>query len=243
MMKKALIWNIRSVRTQQAFKRLQMLNRHHQFLIIGLMEPLQHSRNIQTYRRKLNMRLTGSNMNGKIWYFVKENVEVEIILDTEQQITLKLSMEEENLQFVTTLVYANYDRTERLQLWDSIYQLAKTMALPWLVGGDFNTVLSDEEKIGGLPVTSENCEEFAFCINFLELLDVGFKGSPFTWWNGRTNSSCIFERLDRVVVNQQLQDKYGLMKVEHLSRTGSDHAPLFIGMGEQNNEVKNLSGF
>lgn len=84
-------------------------------------------------------------------------------------------------------------------------------------------VLSQEEKIGG-----------AHCINSCELLDVGFKYNPFTWWNGRTDGKCIFERLDRVLTNQLLLKGLGNTEVEHLSRTGSDHSPLLISIGGQN---------
>lgn len=38
--------------------------------------------------------------------------------------------------------------------------------------------------------------------NYVELCDlsqVQYKGSPFTWWNGRVENDCIFERLDRIL--------------------------------------------
>lgn len=69
------------------------------------------------------------------------------------------------------------------------------------MGGDFNVVLNEEEKIGGLPINPQDSEDFAFCVNSSDPVDVGFKESHFTWWNGRSNSECIFERFDRVLVN------------------------------------------
>lgn len=74
------------------------------------------------------------------------------------------------------------------------------MELPWVVGGDFNVVLSEEEKIGGLPVHPPEYEDFAFCVNSCELFDLGYKESPYTWWNGMPNSKCIFKRLNRIFV-------------------------------------------
>ncbi|XP_075111413.1 uncharacterized protein LOC142181784 [Nicotiana tabacum] len=35
----------------------------------------------------------------------------------------------------------------------------------------------------------------------------GYKGSPFTWWNGRPNAACVFKRLDRILVNTK-QDTF-----------------------------------
>ncbi|XP_060182430.1 uncharacterized protein LOC132612110 [Lycium barbarum] len=100
------------------------------------------------------------------------------------------------------------------------------MTSPWLVGGDFNVILNEEEKIGGLPVLPQEYEDFAFCMNSCELHEMSFKGSPFTWWNGRAANDCIFKRLDRIVHNDTFQNWFGHLEVEHLSKTSSDHAPL-----------------
>ncbi|XP_060200359.1 uncharacterized protein LOC132628609 [Lycium barbarum] len=127
---------------------------------------------------------------------------------------------------VVTMVYAKCSDVERIQLWDSLYLLANNMTALWLVGGDFNVILNEEEKIGGLPVLPQEYEDFAFCLNSCKLHEMPFKGSPFTWWNGRAANDCIFKRLDRIVYNDALQNWFGQLEVEHLSRTGSDHAPL-----------------
>lgn len=53
---------------------------------------------------------------------------------------------------VSTLVYAKCSSTERMDLWEDIYQIGQNMNLPRFVGGDFNVIMDVEEKIGGLPV-------------------------------------------------------------------------------------------
>ncbi|XP_055830911.1 uncharacterized protein LOC129899942 [Solanum dulcamara] len=92
--------------------------------------------------------------------------------------------------------------------------------------------MNEDEKIGGLPVFPHEYEDFAFCINSCELLEINYKGSIFTWWNGRTGSDCIFKRLDRMIANLKLQDWFAHLEVQHLSRTGSDHALLLLTCGE-----------
>ncbi|XP_060202481.1 uncharacterized protein LOC132630915 [Lycium barbarum] len=233
MIVKTLFWNIRSVKSQQAFHRVQMLNKHHKFFLIALMEPFQHQRQIQQYRRKLGMPYANSNCNGKIWFFVQHNVEVEVLLDTEQSITVKLNFQDFNKDMVVTMVYAKCSKVERLQLWDSLYLLTTNMTSPWLVGGDFNVIMNEEEKIGGLPVLPQEYEDFAFCLNSCELHEMPFKGSPFTWWNGRAANDCIFKRLDRIVHNDTFQNWFGQLEVQYLSRIGSDHAPLLVSCGDQ----------
>ncbi|XP_070041414.1 uncharacterized protein [Nicotiana tomentosiformis] len=63
------------------------------------------------------------------------------------------------------------------------------------VGGDFNVVIYEDEKIGGLPIYPPEFDELAFCVNSSGLFDLGYKGSPFTWWNGRPNTECIFKSM------------------------------------------------
>ncbi|XP_059289278.1 uncharacterized protein LOC132042777 [Lycium ferocissimum] len=178
------------------------------------------------------MTHAGVNSLGKIWYFIEDNVDVEVIYDTVQQVSLKLVFLDLNKTLVITLVYAKCDEGDRLQLWEDIYHVAGSFNFPWLVGGDFNVVLHEDDKIGGIPVQPQDYEDFAFCVNSCELLETGFKGSHFTWWNGRGGVDCIFERLDRVSFNQQFQQWFADIEIEHLARIGSDHAPLFITLKE-----------
>ncbi|XP_070031882.1 uncharacterized protein [Nicotiana tomentosiformis] len=112
------------------------------------------------------------------------------------------------------------------------------MELPWVVGGDFNVVFSEEEKIGGLLVYPLEYEDFAFCVNSCGMFDTGYKGSPFTWWNGRPTADYIFKRLDRILVNTPFQTLSSSTEEEHLIRTGSDHAPLLMSCGDQTMQFK-----
>ncbi|XP_060190740.1 uncharacterized protein LOC132620020 [Lycium barbarum] len=150
------------------------------------MEPFQQARNVEVYKRKLRMNFASANSTGEIWYFIEAKVDVEVFSDTAQQISLKLVLLDQNKSLVITLVYAKCNESERLHLWDDIYPVADFINLPWLVGGDFNVVLHEDEKIGGIPIQPQDYEDFAFCV-----------------------------------------------EVEHLTRTGSDHAPLLITLGEQ----------
>ncbi|XP_060170580.1 uncharacterized protein LOC132601516 [Lycium barbarum] len=108
-----------------------------------------------------------------------------------------------------------------------MYQLANTITEAWMIGGDFNV--------------PQDVEDFAFCVNSCELEEISFKGSPFTWWNGRARDDCIFERLDRMLINAPLQNWFSSLEVEQLARTGSDHTPLLCTYGEiDKNQYKPL---
>lgn len=51
----ALIWNIRSVKTQQSFERLIKMHRKNHYEFIGLMEPKQQAKKLERYRRKIGL--------------------------------------------------------------------------------------------------------------------------------------------------------------------------------------------
>lgn len=89
-----------------------------------------------------------SDGNGKIWYFTSDGMEVEIIMDTVQQVTLKMYNQGINRISFTTFVYSKCDVVERFSLWDDIYHLTNRINDPWIIGGDFNLVMNEEEKIG-----------------------------------------------------------------------------------------------
>lgn len=103
--------------------------------------------------------------------------------------------------------------------------------MSWLVGEDFNIILSEKEKIGGLHVFPQEYEDFVFYINSCELYDTSFNDSSFTWWNERSDKGCIFKRLDRFISNQDFQELVGNLDLQHLARTGSDHAPMILSCG------------
>ncbi|XP_070011033.1 uncharacterized protein [Nicotiana sylvestris] len=148
-----IIWNIRSVNTQQAFERLVTMHRQHHFDFVGLMEPMQDNKKLELYRRKIGLSQAFLNISNKVWAFVDDLYEVTVLYDMEQQITLKMIHTETHIVQIITLVYAKCDAIERIELWDSLYAMAANMDIPWLVGGDFNVIWDEEEKFGGLPVT------------------------------------------------------------------------------------------
>ncbi|XP_047264607.1 uncharacterized protein LOC124896806 [Capsicum annuum] len=167
------------------------MHKRFHFDFIGLIEPFQEGQSIEEYKRRLRMKHAATNVSGKIWVFIESNMEVTIISDEEQQLTLRLQNQQ-------------------------------------IIGGDFNVIRHAEEKLGGLPVTFEETEDFNHCISSCNLEEVQFKGSKFTWWNERIEDECIFKRLDRFLVNNKIQDLFPVLEVENLPRSGSDHAPVLL---------------
>lgn len=76
-----------------------------------------------------------------------------------------------------TLVYAKCNQNKRLALWYSLGDMARVIQEPWILGGDFNVIRSNEDKLGGLPVIVNETEDFNHCINISNLEKNYFKGT------------------------------------------------------------------
>lgn len=94
--------------------------------------------------------------------------------------------------------------------------------------------------LGGLDFTQNEATDFAHCISIYALSEVNFSGSKYTWWNGNINEACIFERLDRVLVNQELYDVFPEVDVQHFSRQSSDHTPIHVSCNSTAQNVKSF---
>lgn len=61
------------------------------------------------------------------------------------------------------------------------FNLAQSLNLLWVIGGDFSIVLNgminSEEKIGGIPITYGNTNDFKAFIEFYDLAQIKFKSS------------------------------------------------------------------
>lgn len=192
------------------------------------MEPKQQSRKLEKYRRKIGFAQALFNVSNKIWAFVDEKFDITILMDTNQQITMRLYDTEDHKEFILTSVYAKCDAIERIELWNNLYTLAADMSLPWIVDGGFNVIWDEEEKFGSLPVHINEVDDFRHSVNTCNLFDLGFKGSVYTWWNGRAEENYIFKRLDRCLGNMELQQLWPGLEIEHMSKIGSYHSPLLI---------------
>lgn len=85
-----------------------------------------------------------------------------------------MAVEENNFQFVhlkikfSSLtdwvyfsgVYGSPNGTKRRELWSSLELLAQNIHNPWMLVGDFNAMLTEDDKQGGLRHGNRSCSLF-----------------------------------------------------------------------------------
>lgn len=79
----------------------------------------------------------------------------------------------------------------KTQFWDLMGNIASDFDGPWLAIGDFNSIISQSEKIGGNPFASSSNHNFQTDLNDLSFIDLGFTGYPYTWNNKRSGHDNI----------------------------------------------------
>lgn len=165
MIEKDFFWNIRFVNTQKSFGRLTDLSMRHHYSFIGLMEPFQDLLELDQYKRKLGFENVMVNYSGKTWIFYSA-------------ITMKFCKNDSS--YIISSVYVRCNVLDRLELWEEVESLATNIQVLWMVGGDFNIILNEEEKLGRLQFTQQEAIDFAQCINCCGLSEVTFTGSKYT---------------------------------------------------------------
>lgn len=62
--------------------------------------------------------------------------------------------------FLCSAIYANPHYSSPHILWDNLKMVASSNNLPWLMVGDFNEVLSSQDKFGGRPANPHKSAKF-----------------------------------------------------------------------------------
>ncbi|XP_074283310.1 uncharacterized protein LOC141607861 [Silene latifolia] len=184
----------------------------HQIGLFGLLETKVKPLSLNNVRNKLcaswSLSTNSSyHKGGRIWVLWNPSMFSVNFLDYSSQ---AIHMEVKDLgtgySFFCTMIYAFNDVTERKALWEDLGAYNRSLKGPWVICGDFNTVLVPSERLGGNS-TFEEMDDFQRCVADCGVTDCSAIGSYYTWSNKQEPSSRVFSRLDRMLVNSSwLQD-------------------------------------
>ncbi|KAL0925295.1 hypothetical protein M5K25_003616 [Dendrobium thyrsiflorum] len=140
-------------------------------------------------------------------------------------------------------IYGSKDLVTRRSLWESIDKFLLDDS-PSIIGGDFNCIVSKEDKRGGKRFSfSQGPQEMKQFLATNDLHEVGFIGPRFTWCNNKEGRSRIWERLDRCLINSVALQLVPLAFVKHLARVASDHSPIALKINEEHKISKRCFRF
>ena len=128
--------------------------------------------------------------------------------------------------------YGNPKAHRRKESWEELVALNRKFQLLWLCYGDFNEILSGEEKMGGggegAPISQRQMDSFREVVNACGFRDLGYSGPDFTWCNMQEGENYVYLRLDRAFATNYWINYFNGIKVLHLVDSTSDHCALLI---------------
>lgn len=146
----------------------------------------------------------GGPVRSRIWLLWQPDVfQVTPVHIQTQWIHVKVRKILTKEEFQLTIVYGYNQLSARQTLWDGLKGVSSSMLDPWLVIGDFNNILSTDDRRGGQPVSAHEFQAFQECIDQCMLSQMRWVGDHFTWCNRQTNENRIWSRLDWALINHQ----------------------------------------
>ncbi|KAG5567933.1 hypothetical protein H5410_065051 [Solanum commersonii] len=102
------------------------------------------------------------------------------------------------VKFQFTAVYGLHTIATKSSLWENIKQISTHIREPWLIMGDFNSILAPEDRPIGSQVQLAEIKDFKDCMINSNLSELHTVGRQYIWTNGH-----VFSRIDRALVNDE----------------------------------------
>ncbi|OIT34460.1 hypothetical protein A4A49_66105, partial [Nicotiana attenuata] len=175
--------------------------------LVGLLETKIKSNKFENIVNKMfsgwnNINNLGEHYNGRIWISWRPDYyKIQPKMRTAQVITCEITYVPLKLQFMLSRVYAHNTREERKELWETLVQLSSNCQKPWLILGDFNSVLKMEDRMGGNPVAWSEVVDFQNCVDTCGLIELLQQGQKYTW-NDRNGDHRLFSKIDWMFINE-----------------------------------------
>ena len=115
--------------------------------------------------------------------FWRKEINLEIKSYSKHHIDVVITEEATSFKWWITGFYGHPETHRRKESWSFLNTLNQQYHLPWLCLGDFNEILSTEEKLGGAPRLQQQMDAFRNVVNKCRFKDMGYSRSKYTWCN------------------------------------------------------------
>ncbi|CAJ2669980.1 unnamed protein product [Trifolium pratense] len=210
---------------------LRKLAREHKPDILFLSETLSHARHLEPIRVTLGydscLAIDVEGQSGGLAVFWKDNSKCSVLNYSRNFINM-LVEDEQKGEWRLTCYYGYPERSRRRHAWNLLRELVNVSPVPWCIIGDFNDLLSQEDKKGIHPHPNWLCMGFRQAIADCNLIDIPLAGHPFTWIKSRGTPHVIEERLDRAMASTSWLHLFPDVRLSNLLASHSDHSPILL---------------
>lgn len=226
-----MAWNCRGCGSPRTVQILRRWCFQHKPDILFLSETMSKGKNMEELKFKFGF--TGAigvdsvGNSGGLCLFWKDNIDFKLESYSRNHIIGQI----QNINMISWTFCGFYGHpkfSEKHLSWNLLRTLFLHRPEPVVVGGDFNEILHQEEKMGGTQGNSRQIKEFRGTISDCHLMDFGCIDENFTWERGQTPTTRIRERLDRFLGSQSWYNLFPKVEIQTLPRIASDHAPIIL---------------
>ncbi|KAI0515994.1 hypothetical protein KFK09_008665 [Dendrobium nobile] len=127
-----------------------------------------------------------------------------------------------------TIVYGNKNCSIRRNLW-SFLETISNFKEPAIIGGDFNCLISQEDKKGGKKfIFSTSPQDMYSFMSNCDYNEVNIVGPKYTWCNNKDGKAHILERINWCIINSVALKTIKVAAVKLLARLASNHCPIML---------------
>lgn len=139
-------------------------------------------------------------LSGGLAVLCKDSYQVEVLSSDKRIIDLKVQLG--SISFFLTCVYGDPVKTKRKEVWDRLVNISLRRDDAWLLAGDFNELVSNDEKSGGVIREESSFWDFRDMIQNCKLKEIRHTGNWLSWagWRDKVWVQC---RLDRSFGNSE----------------------------------------
>ncbi|XP_019240851.1 PREDICTED: uncharacterized protein LOC109220841 [Nicotiana attenuata] len=225
-------WNIRGLNKsykQREFKKFLLLNKVD---LIACLETRVKQQSAKEIQRKVGVdwKFTDNYTyapNGRIWIGWKvANVKVIVLDCSDQMIHCCVTDNNSSFSSYITFVYGLHTIHDRASLWRSLRNIQTNG--PWLIIGDFNSVLHVDDRLNGIPVHQAETTDFQSCIDDFGVRQITKRGCKFSWSNKRDADIRIYSHIDWAFGNADWFQQYNGVEAIYMLSGCLGHSSIMI---------------
>lgn len=127
-----------------------------------------------------------------------------------------LILNDPNTPWRLTGFYGWPEEKRKNKSWKLLRHLHSWHSIPWLCLGNFNEILTSEEKQRGLQKPLNLMQAFRASLLHCGLVDLGFRGNMFTRNNGRHREVFVQELLVRACATTEWREMFPYCQVTNI---------------------------
>jgi hypothetical protein len=192
------------------------------------MRRLRHSLGLKGF-----VGVSSNGQSGGLALFWHDQIIVKVKDMNERYIDVYMCVSPSAPQWHLICVYGEPRVEDRHRMWDILRNIKSSLSLSWLVMGDFNEALWQEEHLSYTPRPVNQMDAFREVLYDCDLTDLGFVGVPYTYDNRCAGRANVRVHLDRAVACTAWRELFVEMRVQHLTSPVSDHCPVLVQLEQE----------